>query len=142
MGAPVAVQWEQIRLGTMRLWVRSLALLRGVRIQRCRELWCRLQMRLGSGIAVAVAWASSCSSDSAPSWELPYAAGAAPKSKKKKKERKKNKETISVNTRNLHVPTFLYSSRLLGCLQFLLQPLGAFPLPHWVMTSLPVSLRK
>ena len=33
---------------------RSLALLSGLRIQRCYELWCRSQMRLGSGIAVAV----------------------------------------------------------------------------------------
>jgi len=29
-------------------------LLRGLRIQCCRELWCRLQARLGSCIAVAV----------------------------------------------------------------------------------------
>ena len=35
--------------------VRSLALLSGLRIWCYRELWCRLQMRLGSGIAVAVA---------------------------------------------------------------------------------------
>ena len=32
----------------------SLALLSGLRIQRCCELWCRLQMRLRSGVAVAV----------------------------------------------------------------------------------------
>ena len=35
--------------------VRSLALLRGLRIQCCRELWCRLQTRLGSCAAVALA---------------------------------------------------------------------------------------
>ena len=33
----------------------------------CPELWCRLQMRLGSCVALAVAQASSCSSDSTPS---------------------------------------------------------------------------
>ena len=33
----------------------SLALLSGLRIWRCRELWCRSQMWLGSGVAVAVA---------------------------------------------------------------------------------------
>ena len=33
----------------------SLASLNGLRIRCCRELWCRLQMRLGSGIAVALA---------------------------------------------------------------------------------------
>ena len=47
--------WKRIRLGTMRLQVRSLALLSGLRIQCCCELWCRSQIRLGSGIAVAVA---------------------------------------------------------------------------------------
>ena len=31
-----------------------LASLSGLRIWRCCELWCRSQMRLGSGIAVAV----------------------------------------------------------------------------------------
>ena len=51
----------------MRLWVRSLALLSGLRIQRCLELWCRLQMQLRSHIAVAVVWASSCGSDLTPS---------------------------------------------------------------------------
>ena len=40
----------------MRLWVRSLASISGLRIQCCRELWCRSQMQLGSGMAVAVVW--------------------------------------------------------------------------------------
>ena len=39
---------------TRRFRVGSLALLGGLRICRGRELWCRLQMRLGSGITVAV----------------------------------------------------------------------------------------
>ena len=43
-GVPIVVQWKWIRLETMRLWLRSLS---GLRIQHCRELWCRLQMRLG-----------------------------------------------------------------------------------------------
>ena len=60
-------QREQIQLGIMRLQVRSLASLNGLRIQCCHEQWCRLQMRLGSGIAVTVAVASSCSSDLTPS---------------------------------------------------------------------------
>ena len=34
--------------------VLSLASLSGLRIRRCRELWCRWQMWLGSGVAVAV----------------------------------------------------------------------------------------
>ena len=57
LGVPFVAQRKQIRLGTMRLQVRSLASLSGLRIQCCRELelWCRSQMRLRSGGAVAVA---------------------------------------------------------------------------------------
>ena len=53
-GVPVVAQWKRIQLGTMRLRVQSLALLSGLRIQRCRELWCRSQMQLRSVVAVAV----------------------------------------------------------------------------------------
>ena len=55
MGVPVVAQWKQIRLGPMRLQVRSLASIRGLRIWRCRELWCRLKTWLRSDMAVAVA---------------------------------------------------------------------------------------
>ena len=48
-------QWKGIGLGTMRLQVRSLASILGLRTRRGRELWCRLQMRLGSPVAVALA---------------------------------------------------------------------------------------
>ena len=48
-------QQKQIGLATMRSQVRSLASLSGLRIWCCHELWCRLQMRLGSCAAVAVA---------------------------------------------------------------------------------------
>ena len=41
-GLPLMAQRKQIRLGTMRLWVWSLASPSGWRIRRCRELWCRL----------------------------------------------------------------------------------------------------
>ena len=54
-GVPVMVQLKQIRLGTMRFQVRSLALFGGLRIQRYRSLWCRSQTWLGSCIAVSVA---------------------------------------------------------------------------------------
>ena len=46
--------------------VRFLALLNGLRIQLCHKLQPRLLMRLRSGVALAVAQAHSCSSDSAP----------------------------------------------------------------------------
>ena len=53
-GVPVVAHWKRIQLGTMRLLVRSLASLSGLRIRYCRKLWCRSQMWLRSGIAVAV----------------------------------------------------------------------------------------
>ena len=43
--------------------------LSGLRIRRCCELWCRLQMWLGSQVAVAMVQAGSCSSDLTPSLE-------------------------------------------------------------------------
>ena len=52
-GVPVVAQRKLIQLRTMRLWVQSLALLSGLRIWHCRELWYRSQRRLGSGVAVA-----------------------------------------------------------------------------------------
>ena len=53
-GVPVVAQQKRIRLGTVRLRVRSLASLSGLRIPCCRELWCRSQTRLRSGVAMAV----------------------------------------------------------------------------------------
>ena len=47
--------------------VQSLASLTALRIWHCPELWCRSQRRLGSDVAVAVAWAAAvCSSDWTP----------------------------------------------------------------------------
>ena len=60
------VQQKLIQLGTMRLWVRSLASLSGLRIRRGGELWCRSRKRLGSCIAVAVVQAGGYSSDWTP----------------------------------------------------------------------------
>ena len=48
-------QRKRILLGTKRFRVQSLASLSGLRIQRCRELWCRSQMQLRSGIAMVLA---------------------------------------------------------------------------------------
>ena len=60
------VQRKQIRLGAMRLQVRSLASLSGLRIQHCCELWCRSQMQLGSDVAVAAAQVRGYSSHLTP----------------------------------------------------------------------------
>ena len=54
LGVPVVVQWKQIRLASVRMRVRSLASTSGLGIWHCRELGCRSQMLLGSGVAVAV----------------------------------------------------------------------------------------
>ena len=42
-GVSIVVQRKWIWLGTMRLQVRSLTSLSGLRIRRCPELWCRSQ---------------------------------------------------------------------------------------------------
>ena len=63
----------------MRTQVRSLALLGGLRIWYCRELWCRWQTRLGSHVAVAVVQASGYSSDLTPSLETSIACRRGPK---------------------------------------------------------------
>ena len=66
-GVPLVVQQKQIQLGTMRLRVRSLVSISGLRIRHYHELWCRSQTQLRSGVAVAVMKASSYSSDWTPS---------------------------------------------------------------------------
>ena len=75
----------------MRMQGPSLALISGSGIRHCLELWCRLQMRLRSYIAVAVAVAGSYSLIRLLAWELPYATGAALKRQKRKKESEQNK---------------------------------------------------
>ena len=72
-------QWKQIQLGTMRLQVQSLASLSGLRILHCHELWYRWQTRLGSGVTVAVAQASSCSYDQTLSLGLSIYCGCGSK---------------------------------------------------------------
>ena len=59
-------------------------LTRGLRTWHCCELWCRSQTWLGSQVTMAVAQASSYSSNSTLAWELPYAVGTALKEEKKK----------------------------------------------------------
>ena len=69
------------------MWIQSLALITGSRIQCCqRSVY--ISMQLGSSIAVAVVQASSCSSNLTPSLELPYATKVALKKKKKKKTKR------------------------------------------------------
>ena len=78
-------QQKRIRLGTKRLRVQSLASLSGLRIWGCHELWCSLQMRLRSGVAVALTQAGCNSSNQTPSLGIPMCRGYGLQQTKKKK---------------------------------------------------------
>ena len=94
-GVPFVAQQLINRLVYMKMRVRFLASLSGLRIWCCRELCFKSQTQLGSRVAVAVAEAGSYSSDSTPpapctpaAWELPYVKGAALKIRRKKQTNK------------------------------------------------------
>ena len=74
--------------------VQSLASLSGLGI-----LWHRMQTRLRSGIALAVAQAGSCSSDSTPSLGTYICCRCSPKMtpphQKKKKEREREEKKVA-----------------------------------------------
>ena len=80
------VQWEQIRLGTIRLQVPSLASLSGLNRSRV-AMSCGIGHRYGSDLALLWLWHRSVAV--APirplAWDPPYAVGDTLKSKKKKK---------------------------------------------------------
>ena len=63
MRVSIVAQRKWIQLVSMRTLVRSLVSLSGLRMWHCHELWCRLQLWLGFRVAVAVAVASSYSSN-------------------------------------------------------------------------------
>ena len=71
------------------IWVQSLALLVGLRIQHCRKLQHRSQMWLRSHVAVAVVYAGSYSSDSTSSLGISMCYSP-------KKEKEKKKSSISM----------------------------------------------
>ena len=56
-------------------WVRSLISLSGLRMWHCHKLWHRLQMQLGSGIAMTVAKAAAAVLIHPLAQELPYDVG-------------------------------------------------------------------
>ena len=72
-----------------------LALLRGLRIHCCHELWYRSQIRLQSCVAMAGHRPAAVAPIWPLAWELPHATDVALKAKKKKKKR------------NLHIPIYL-----------------------------------
>ena len=55
IGVPAVAQWLMNPTRNHEVAGSVPALVSGLRIRRCRELWCRLQTRLGSCVAVALA---------------------------------------------------------------------------------------
>ena len=90
VGGPVVAQQKQIWLASMTTQVPSLPSLSGLRIQRCRELWCRLQTRLRSGIAGLWCKPAAAALIQPLAWEPSYAVGAA----LKKRQNNNNNNTI------------------------------------------------
>ena len=80
----------------MRTQVRSLALLRGSRIRRCRELRCRSQTRLGSHTAVALVQAGGYRSHWTPSLGTSICWGCGPKKTKAETNHTHTKYFITV----------------------------------------------
>ena len=94
-GVPIVAQRVKDRtFVSMRIRVGSLARLSGLRVQRCCKLWHRLQMRLRSGVALAVASAAVAALIRPLAQELPYATGVAIKRKKSKLE---NEPRVGLN---------------------------------------------
>ena len=97
-----------------KMQVPFLASLSRLRIQHCRELWCRLQTRLGFCVA-AVDVASSCSFDLTPSLGTSICYRCDPK--KKKEGRKSYFELYYLELLNVY-------SKVSNRHFFLLSPIG------------------
>jgi len=79
VGVPVVAQWLTNPTRNHEVAGSIPALLRGLRIWCCRELWCWLQMQLRSGVAVALALAGGYSSDLTPSLGTSMCHGSGPR---------------------------------------------------------------
>ena len=99
LAVPILAQGLQTQLVSMRMCVHSLALLRGLKIRHCQDLWCRLQTQLRSCIAVAVAEAGSCSPDSTPSLGTSICCKCGPK----KQTNKQTKKLLGPSRRPWHL---------------------------------------
>ena len=86
------------QLASMRTWVRSLALLSGLRIQHCHSFGVGVGCRCGSDVMLL--WCRSASSAAVGplAWELPYVMGVALKRQKTKRENKNKTNIWSVRT--------------------------------------------
>ena len=96
-------QWEQIWLGSIRTQVQSLALLSGLRIQHCHELWCRSQKRLSPELLWLWCRPAAVAPIRPLAWEPPYAAGMA-----LKRQKTKNKQTNKKNPQEVWYFEALY----------------------------------
>ena len=89
-GVPVVALWVKNQLIFIRIRVKSLASISGLRTRRC----CKLQHRSQVQLNLALLWLWWCEPAAvAPIqplvWEVPYAAKYLPKKQKKKKKKKK-----------------------------------------------------
>ena len=121
----------------MKTRVQSLASLSGLRIWRCLELWSRSQTQLGSQVTVAVAQASSYSSNSTPSLGTSICWRCGPKETKKKTFKSNhnlscNKMNYTVKLGALHHKTF----------QNRLNVYFLWPAPYQEATSLPPATQR
>ena len=93
-GVLIVGHWKWILVVSMRMQVRSLALLSGSVILHCHELWCRSKTRLMSVLPWLWLWLWPASEAPIQSlaWEFPYTTGEALKDKKKKKKRERERE--------------------------------------------------
>jgi len=82
LGVSGMAQWKQIQLGTVKFQIRAQALLSGLRIWCCCELWC--SHRCGSDTTLLWLWCrlAAVALIGPLIWEPPYAMGAALKSNK------------------------------------------------------------
>ena len=83
-------QQKRIQLVCMKMRVRCLAYISGLRVRRCPELWCGLQTQLASQVAVAVAVAvalaqAGSNSDSTPSLGTSICCKCGPEKQNKNK---------------------------------------------------------
>ena len=107
---PIMAQQKQIWLVSMRMQVWSLASLSGLRIWCCHELCCKWWTWLGSCIAVAVAKASSYSSDWTLSLGTSICRGCGPKKQKKQKKKKRRTNLRFPCMSRAHVNGWLFYS--------------------------------
>ena len=85
---PVVAQRKRIQLVSMRMWVQSLASIRGWGTWRCCELWCRSQMWLRSLWGCGCGVGQQLQFQFGPSLHTSMCWGGGPKKPKKKKKKK------------------------------------------------------